>query len=67
MSRFNLSKIALVVAVSAIPAVSLSGCVTVKNYWQGVFGMDKSTREPTGYYENADSEIARNTIVVHQG
>ncbi|MCI6906174.1 MAG: outer membrane protein assembly factor BamC [Succinatimonas sp.] len=67
MSRFNLSKIALVVAVSAIPAVSLSGCVTVKNYWQGVFGMDKSTREPTGYYEHADSEIARNTIVVPQG
>lgn len=67
MSRYKLSKLALLIGVAVIPAVNLTGCVTVKNTWQGLFGIDKSTRESTGYYEYENAKLADNTIVVPEG
>ncbi len=66
MSRNKIKKLAALVAIGAIPALTLSGCVTIRNYWQEYFGMDKSSREPTGYYEHADAEVTNNRIVVPQ-
>lgn len=67
MSKYKFKKLALVVAVGAVPALNLSGCVTLKNYYQEFFGMDKSTREVTGYYEHLDTKVYRNNIVVPDG
>lgn len=64
MSRNKIKKLAALVAIGAIPALTLSGCVTIRNYWQEYFGMDKSSREPTGYYEHSDAEVTNNRIVV---
>lgn len=64
MSRNKIKKLAALVAIGAIPALTLSGCVTIRNYWQEYFGMDKSSREPTGYYEHTDAEVTNNRIVV---
>lgn len=66
MSRNKIKKLAALVAIGAIPALTLSGCVTIRNYWQEYFGMDKSSREPTGYYEHTDAEVTNNCIVVPQ-
>lgn len=66
MSRNKIKKLAALVAIGAIPALTLSGCVTIRNYWQEYFGMDKSSREPTGYYEHTDAELTNNRIVVPQ-
>ena len=66
MSRNKIKKLAALVAIGAIPAFTLSGCVTIRNYWQEYFGMDKSSREPTGYYEHTDAEVTNNRIVVPQ-
>lgn len=66
MSRNKIKKLAALVAIGAIPALTLSGCVTIRNYWQEYFGMDKSSREPTGYYEHTDDEVTNNRIVVPQ-
>ncbi len=66
MSRNKIKKLAALVAIGAIPALTLSGCVTIRNYWQEYFGMDKSSREPTGYYEHTDAEVINNRIVVPQ-
>ena len=66
MSRNKIKKLAALVALGAIPALTLSGCVTIRNYWQEYFGMDKSSREPTGYYEHTDAEVTNNRIVVPQ-
>ena len=67
MTKYKLDKLALVVTVMALPTLSMTGCVTVKDYYQEYFGMDKSTREVTGYYEHVDSKIYRNTLVVPEG
>lgn len=64
MSRNKIKKLAALVAIGAIPALTLSGCVNIRNYWQEYFGMDKSSREPTGYYEHTDAEVTNNRIVV---
>ena len=66
MSRNKIKKLAALVAIGAFPALTLSGCVTIRNYWQEYFGMDKSSREPTGYYEHTDAEVTNNRIVVPQ-
>lgn len=66
MSRNKIKKLAALVAIGAIPALTLSGCVTIRNYWQEYFGMDKSSREPTGYYEHSDAKVTNNRIVVPQ-
>ena len=66
MSRNKIKKLAALVAIGAIPALTLSGCVTIRNYWQEYFGMDKSSTEPTGYYEHTDAEVTNNRIVVPQ-
>ncbi len=66
MSRNKIKKLAALVAIGAIPALTLSGCVTIRNYWQEYFGIDKSSREPTGYYEHTDAEVTNNRIVVPQ-
>ena len=66
MSRNKIKKLAALVAIGAIPALTLSGCVTIRNYWQEYFGMDKSSREPTGYYEHSDADVTNNRIVVPQ-
>lgn len=66
MSRNKIKNLAALVAIGAIPALTLSGCVTIRNYWQEYFGMDKSSREPTGYYEHSDAEVTNNRIVVPQ-
>ena len=66
VSRNKIKKLAALVAIGAIPALTLSGCVTIRNYWQEYFGMDKSSREPTGYYEHSDPEVTNNRIVVPQ-
>ena len=66
MSRNKIKKLAALVAIGAIPALTLSGCVTIRNYWQEYFGMDKCSREPTGYYEHTDAEVTNNRIVVPQ-
>lgn len=66
MSRNKIKKLAALVAIGAIPALTLSGCVTIRNYWQEYFGMDKSSREPTGYYEHTDAEVTNNRIAVPQ-
>ena len=66
MSRNKIKKLAALVAIGAIPALTLSGCVTIRNYWQEYFGMDKSSREPTGYCEHSDAEVTNNRIVVPQ-
>lgn len=66
MSRNKIKKLAALVPIGAIPALTLSGCVTIRNYWQEYFGMDKSSREPTGYYEHTDAEVTNNRIVVPQ-
>ena len=66
MSRNKIKKLAALVAIGAIPALTLSGCVTIRNYWQEYFGMDKSSREHTGYYEHTDAEVTNNRIVVPQ-
>lgn len=66
MSRNKIKKLAALVAIGAFPALTLSGCVTIRNYWQEYFGMDKSSREPTGYYEHSDAEVTNNRIVVPQ-
>jgi uncharacterized lipoprotein len=66
VSRNKIKKLAALVAIGAIPALTLSGCVTIRNYWQEYFGMDKSSREPTGYYEHTDAEVTNNRIVVPQ-
>ena len=66
MSRNKIKKLAALVAIGAIPALTLSGCVTIRNYWQEYFGLDKSSREPTGYYEHSDAEVTNNRIVVPQ-
>ena len=66
MLRNKIKKLAALVAIGAIPALTLSGCVTIRNYWQEYFGMDKSSREPTGYYEHSDAEVTNNRIVVPQ-
>lgn len=66
MSRNKIKKLAALVAIGAIPALTLSGCVTIRNYWQEYFGMDKSSREPTGYYEHTDAEVTNNRIIVPQ-
>ena len=66
MSRNKIKKLAALVAIGAIPALTLSGCVTIRNYWQEYFGMDKSSREPTGYYEHTDAEVTNNRIVAPQ-
>jgi len=66
VSRNKIKKLAALVAIGAIPALTLSGCVTIRNYWQEYFGMDKSSREPTGYYEHSDAEVTNNRIVVPQ-
>lgn len=66
MSRNKIKKLAALVAIGAIPALTLSGCITIRNYWQEYFGMDKSSREPTGYYEHTDAEVTNNRIVVPQ-
>lgn len=66
MSRNKIKKLAALVAIGTIPALTLSGCVTIRNYWQEYFGMDKSSREPTGYYEHTDAEVTNNRIVVPQ-
>lgn len=66
MSRNKIKKLAALVAIGAIPALTLSGCVTIRNYWQEYFGMDKSSREPTGNYEHTDAEVTNNRIVVPQ-
>lgn len=66
MSRNKIKKLAALVAIGAIPALTLSGCVTIRNYWQEYFGMDKSSREPTGYYEHTDAKVTNNRIVVPQ-
>ena len=51
MSNLKLSRLALILGAAVIPAANLTGCVSVKNYYQEFFGIDKSTRESTGYYE----------------
>lgn len=66
VSRNKIKKLAALVAIGAIPALTLSGCVTIRNYWQEYLGMDKSSREPTGYYEHSDAEVTNNRIVVPQ-
>ena len=66
VSRNKIKKLAALVAIGAIPALTLSGCVTIRNYWQEYFGMDKSSREPTGYYEHTDAKVTNNRIVVPQ-
>lgn len=66
VSRNKIKKLVALVAIGAIPALTLSGCVTIRNYWQEYFGMDKSSREPTGYYEHSDAEVTNNRIVVPQ-
>lgn len=66
VSRNKIKKLAALVVIGAIPALTLSGCVTIRNYWQEYFGMDKSSREPTGYYEHTDAEVTNNRIVVPQ-
>lgn len=66
VSRNKIKKLAALVAIGAFPALTLSGCVTIRNYWQEYFGMDKSSREPTGYYEHSDAEVTNNRIVVPQ-
>ena len=66
MSRNKIKKLPALVAIGAIPALTLSGCVTIRNYWQEYFGMDKSSRQPTGYYEHSDAEVTNNRIVVPQ-
>lgn len=66
VSRNKIKKLAALVAIGAIPALTLSGCVTIRNYWQEYFGMDKSSREPTGYYEHSDAKVTNNRIVVPQ-
>lgn len=67
MSSLKINKLAMVVAAGTIISSSLSGCVTVNNYKQELFGMDKSSREPTGYYEYTKETLKRNTLVVPQG
>ena len=52
------------VALASLSATVLPGCVTVSNYKQELFGLDKSTRESTGYYEYQEATLKRNTIVV---
>ncbi len=67
MSKHKLNKLALCLAVTTLPVMTMSGCVTVKDYYQQYFGMDKSTRETTGYYEHTESAIRKNTIIVPAG
>ena len=67
MSQINYRRLALVLIACAGSTLSLSGCVTVKNYYQEWFGMDKSTREVTGYYQHLDTRVYRNTVVVPEG
>ena len=67
MSKHKLNKIALGLACVLLPVITLSGCVTVKDYYQQYFGMDKSTRETTGYYDHTASAVRKNTVVVPEG
>lgn len=67
MSNLKLSRFALILGAAVIPAANLTGCVSVKNYYQEFFGIDKSTRESTGYYEYKDTRLANNNIVVPEG
>ena len=67
MSKLKLNRFAILFTAGAISSISISGCVTIKDYYQEYFGMDKSTREVTGYYEHVDSKVYRNTIVVPEG
>ncbi len=67
MSKHVLTKMTVSVMAVVFPALNLTGCVTVSDYYQEYFGMDKSTREVTGYYEHVDSKVKRNTIVVPEG
>ena len=64
MSNFKPKKLAMAVALGTMVATVIPGCVTVKNYKQEFLGMDKSSRESTGYYDYTEAKLKRNTIVV---
>lgn len=64
MSNFKPKKLAMAVALGTMVATVIPGCVTVKNYKQEFLGMDKSSRESTGYYDYKEAKLKRNTIVV---
>lgn len=55
-------------AVSVAVLSSLSGCATVREYWQRYTeDIDKSAREPTGYYEHAEVKKTSKGLVIPDG
>ena len=55
-------------AALTLTLVQLSGCSTVRNWWQMYQGdVDTSLREPTGYYDHADVKAGTDLLVVPAG
>ena len=57
MSNFKPKKLAIAGALGTMVATVIPGCVTVKNYKQEFLGMDKSSRESTGYYDYKEAKL----------
>ncbi len=55
-------------AAITLSLVQLSGCSTIRNWWQMYEGdVDTSLREPTGYYDHADATERGDQLVVPPG
>lgn len=67
MTRIKFKKLGSALFVCALPAFVMSGCVSIKNQYQKVFGVDESMQESTGYYSYLDAELSNNSIVVPEG
>ncbi len=61
-------KIGKLCACASLVAICLSGCNTVRYWWQYYDGnVETSLREPTGYYEHAVVQEQNNELVIPQG
>lgn len=58
-------KISSIGAIISVAVLSLSGCNTIRYWWQYYDGtVETSLREPTGYYEHVDSQAGVDRLVV---
>lgn len=62
-----MKKLGSALCLCVLPTFVMSGCITIKNQYQKVFGVDESMQESTGYYSYLDAELSNNNIVVPEG
>ncbi len=54
-------------ALAAAVMLSVSGCTSIREYWQYYVWRDTSPREATGYYQHAEAEVVPDRLQVPEG